>query len=236
MTYSSKSLSVFMPFYNEEDLIENVVEDSIEVLENLDQEYELLLINDGSDDSTRKKANSLSNSYSNIRAIHHSENKGYGRALATGFQRSENEIIFYMDGDGQFSIEDIEKFLEKIPEFDLVAGFRKKRDDSFSRKITSKVFNNLTRFLLPIKVKDIDCGSKMVRKEILEDIELNTQRTVDAELLAKSSSEGNTIVEVPVNHFKRDKGESEAEGIFGVRIGLILKSMQELIQIRKEIK
>lgn len=236
MSSINKSISVFLPFYNEEELVEDVSEEVSNYLEQIDQDFELLLINDGSDDKTGKKIESFSEKDPNLKAIHHSENKGYGRALATGFKESENDIIFYMDGDGQFSIEEIEKFLAEIPDVDLVIGYREERDDSFARKITSEVFNNLVRLLLPVDSRDIDCGSKMVKKEVLSDIELNTERTVDAELLAKSVSNGNSVKEVPVKHFKRDKGESEAEGLIGVRPNLVIKSIREIFQIRREIK
>lgn len=236
MVSINKSISVFLPFYNEEELVEEVSKEVLDYLEQDDRDFELLLINDGSEDATGPKIDQFADQNSNTRAIHHFENKGYGRALATGFEKSENDIIFYMDGDGQFSIEEIEKFLSEIPDFDLVIGYRKERDDSFTRKITSEVFNSLVRFLLPLNFKDIDCGSKMLKKEILSDIELNTERTVDAELLAKSVSNGKSMKEVPVKHFKRDKGESEAEGLIGVRPNLVIKSIREVFQIRREIK
>ena len=230
------SISVFMPFYNEEELIEDVVLNTRNFMESNELDYELLIVNDGSEDNTGEKAESLSENNSSIRTIHHSENRGYGRALATGFENSENEIVFYMDGDGQFSIEEIEKFLSEIKDFDMVIGYREDRDDGFGRKITSDVFNKLVNSLLPVESRDIDCGSKMVKKEVLNDIKLNTERTVDAELLAKSVSKGNSVKEVPVKHFSREKGESEAEGLIGVRPKLIIKSIQELLQIRREIK
>lgn len=230
-----KSLSVFMPFYNEESVIEEMVENSISYLEDLENDYEFLIVDDGSTDSTPEKADQLEERYPGVRAVHHSVNQGYGRALATGFQESSGELVFYTDGDGQFDIEELDRFLDEINGYDLVVGFRENRDDAVSRKIISSVFNSLAKLMLPIQVQDIDCGFKLVRSEVVSDIDLDTKRTVDAELLAKAGDRGYRIKELPVTHFEREDGESEAEGIIGVRIGLIVKSIQELLQIRRMI-
>lgn len=228
------ALTVFLPFYNEEDLVMDVVEGGYSFLSQMDRDFELLLVDDGSTDSTWEKINSLEEEREEIRAVKHEKNQGYGMALRTGFEEADNPLIFYMDGDGQFSIEEIEKLLEK--EQDIVAGYRKNREEGFKRSAISRIFNVLARFLLPIEEKDIDCGFKLVRKDVIDDIELNTRRTVDAELLAKARDHGFTISQVPVEHLERDAGNSEASGLIGVRIGLILKSLEELMEIRSDIK
>ncbi len=233
---AENSLSVFLPFYNEEDVIETVIEDTYRFLDGLNHEFELIIVNDGSTDSTESLANDLTEKYAEVKAFHHDTNKGYGRALATGFKESQNELVFYTDGDGQFDIKELEELLVHIEHHDLVIGYRKDRKDSFSRIFVSKVFNILTRRLLPIDVLDIDCAFKLIRKDILENIEIEVDRTADAELLAKAALQEARIKQVPVKHFEREEGESEAEGLIGVRFNLIVKTLEELIYIRRNLK
>lgn len=227
------ALSVFMPFYNEEELVEDSVKECHRFLKGVDREFELLLVDDGSTDGTPSRIDSLADESREIRAVHHGENQGYGRALATGFSESRYPLVFYTDGDMQFDISELEKFLGCIDDADLVAGYRRQRKDGPGRKIAARVFNWLARILLPVEERDIDCGFKLVKREVLEDIELETRRTVDAELLAKTRSSGYRIEELPVEHRERPAGDSEAEGLIGVRPGLVFKSVQELLQIRR---
>lgn len=233
---AESSLSVFLPFYNEEDVIETVLEDTYLFLQSLNYEFELIIVNDGSNDNTKSLADELAKRHDEVRAVHHEENKGYGRALATGFKESKNSLVFYTDGDGQFDITELKKVLTYNEEYDLVIGYREDRKDSFSRIFVSKVFNSLTRKILPIKTKDIDCAFKLVNKEVLDNIRIDTERTADAEILAKASAQGYSIKQVPVTHFERKEGESEAEGLIGVRFKLIIKTLEELIHIRRTLK
>ncbi len=233
---AENSLSVFLPFYNEEDIIDTVIEDTYKFLDSLDHEFELIIVNDGSTDSTESLANHLAENYAKVRALHHDTNKGYGRALATGFEESQNNLVFYTDGDGQFDITELEKLLDHINSYDLVIGYREDRKDGLPRIVVSKVFNILARRLLPIDVLDIDCAFKLGHKDILKDIEIETDRTADAELLAKAAVQDANIKQVPVKHFERDEGESEAEGLIGVRFNLIVKTLEELISIRRSLK
>jgi glycosyltransferase involved in cell wall biosynthesis len=204
-------------------------------LDSLGRDFELILVDDGSTDSTPGILDRLSGELESTRAVHHDENLGYGRALATGFAEARYPLVFYTDGDMQFEIEQLESFLEDIENADMVVGYRENREDSLGRKAAAWTFNRLAALMLPIEERDIDCGFKLVRQEVLEEIELETERTVDAELLAKARSRGYSIRELPVEHRERPAGESEASGVFGVRPGLVFKSIQELIQIRGEL-
>jgi len=224
-----------LPFYNEEDVIETVIEDTYKFLDSLNREFELIIVDDGSTDSTSSIVDRLTERYKHAKAVHHDTNEGYGRALATGFEKSKNELVFYTDGDGQFDVTELTKLLEYIEDHDVVVGYREDRKDSFSRLIVSKVFNSLTRRLLPIEVMDIDCAFKLVRRDLIDRIEIDVKRTADAELLAKASVQDADIKQVPVTHFEREEGESEAEGLVGVRINLIVKTLEELIYIRRNL-
>lgn len=235
MKDSEPEISVFMPFYNERELAESTVEDARKALEDLGYGYELILVDDGSHDGTREVLEELAERDGRIETVFHSKNRGYGEALKTGFQNAESELVFYTDGDGQFDVREIEKLLEKIEEADMAVGYRENRQDSFSRELTSRVFNGVARFMLPIEERDIDCGFKLAKREALDEIDLETERTVDAELLAKARKNGREIEELPVSHFPREAGDSEAEGLIGVRLTLVMKSIQELVTIRRSL-
>lgn len=229
------ALSVFMPFYNEEELVRDSVKECHAHLKTLGREFELLLVDDGSTDSTPAKIDRLEENLEEVRAIHHTQNQGYGRALATGFSETRFPLVFYTDGDMQFDISQLEQFLDELEENDMVVGYRENRKDGLGREVASGLFNRLARLILPVKEKDIDCGFKLVKREVLEEIELETERTVDAELLSKARSEGREIEQLPVEHQARSAGESEAEGLLGVRPGLVYKSLRELFIIRRDL-
>lgn len=228
-------LSLFMPFYNEASLVEDVVDDTRTILDRLEREYELLLVDDGSTDGTADIIDDLVDRFDAVRAVHHDRNRGYGRALATGFFEAQHPLVGYIDGDGQFDPAEIDRFLDRIDDHDLVVGYREERQDRFSRRFMGVGFNVLTRAMLPIGVRDIDCGFKLVRQDLLDQVTLRTQRTVDAELLAKAGALGARIAEVPVTHRARDDGVSEADGLIGVRTPLILKTVEELWTIRGDL-
>lgn len=229
-------LSIFIPFYNEEEAIRQVVEDSLSYLDSLNREYELILVDDGSNDRTTNIIHELEEENPNIEKALHNQNRGYGNALKTGFQQASNPLIAYMDGDGQFDIRDLDKLLPQIENYDLVAGVREERKDASSRIFIGEGFTNLIQKIFGIDYSDIDCGLKVVRKEVIETVDLKTDRTVDAELLIKSDINGFSIKQVGVNHFSRKSGESEASGMLGVRPGLILTTLLEIYHIREDIK
>ncbi|MFB6147864.1 MAG: glycosyltransferase family 2 protein [Candidatus Nanohaloarchaea archaeon] len=233
MSHQKEPLSVFMPFYNEEELVEESVKECHSHLETLERKFELVMVDDGSGDSTPEKIDEMEEELEHARAVHHTENRGYGRALATGFLEARYPLVFYTDGDMQFDIEQLDRFLEEIEGYDLVVGYRRDRKDGIARSVAAWTFNRLARLLLPVEEKDIDCGFKLVRKRVVENLELETDRTVDAELLVKARSTGYRIKEVQVEHRERPSGESEAEGLLGVRPGLVFKSVQELLEIRR---
>lgn len=232
MSRSSDGLSLVLPFYNEEAVAADVVDDCLTVLDGLDRPYEIILVDDGSTDGTSGILDAIAADHAAVRSIHHATNRGYGNALTAGFSAAEKELVGYIDGDGQFDPRELERLLAAIHDHDLVIGYREPRQDPLSRRAVGAGFNVIARTVLPIEARDIDCGFKLVQREVLDAISLETERTVDAELLAKAAAHGFEIVEVPVTHRSREEGVSEADGLFGVRFPLILKTIQELGTIR----
>jgi glycosyltransferase involved in cell wall biosynthesis len=231
------SLSVFFPAYNEEKNIEYMVIKAREFLEKFVKDYEIIVVDDGSTDDTGKIADMLAKKYKKVRVIHHKKNLGYGVALRTGFLSAKKEFVFYTDSDRQFSIYDLKKFFPYVEEFDLIIGYRKKRQDSFTRRLASKIYNFLVRLILDLNVKDCNCAFKLCRRSIFKKIKLNTTRSADAELLAKAKSYGFRIKQIPVTHYKRKFGKSEAVTYFDIiKPSLAFISIKELFMIRSDIK
>src|SRR3989344_6390354 len=129
------SLSIFFPFWNEEKNVEPVVSKAAAIAPEIANEWEILIIDDGSSDGTLKKAYQLAQKDKNIKVITHLPNRGYGAALKEGFEHSKYDFIVFTDGDGQFDFSEINKFVEQIGDSDMVIGFRKKRRDTFTRDI-----------------------------------------------------------------------------------------------------
>lgn len=130
-----KTLSVFFPAYNEEKNIQATVEDAVAVLKTLPLEWEILVINDGSKDGTATEVERMHQKYSQVRLINHDVNKGYGRALKTGFTEAKYPWVVFADSDGQFKFEEVKKMLDKTDQADLILGYRLNRADPFQRRI-----------------------------------------------------------------------------------------------------
>ena len=187
------NLSVFFPCYNEEGSISTTVNKAIIVLNNLHIDWEVIIVNDGSTDKTAEVVDSLAKTNPKIRVIHHPKNLGYGEALKSGFYNAKYDFICYTDGDGQFNFEEVTKFIYKLETADLIIGYRIKRADPFYRILFAKGWTLSLLMLFGMKLKDVDCGFKMVKREVLEKIpKLESKRgaMINAELAIKAKKFG----------------------------------------------
>lgn len=210
------NISVFFPCFNEEGSISSTVEKAVRVLEGLGLEYEITIVDDGSKDKTLEIADRLTKKNSKIKVIHHEKNLGYGEALKSGFYNAKYDIIVYTDGDGQFDFSEVTKFLEKmfspdgVKDYDLVLGYRIKRQDPFFRILFKKGWKASLFTFFGLTFKDVDCGFKMIRKKVLERIpHLQSRRgaMINAELAIKTKKYGFKIAQVGVNHYPRLSGK-----------------------------
>ncbi|HPP86309.1 MAG TPA: glycosyltransferase family 2 protein [bacterium] len=211
-----EELTIFFPFYNEEQNIENVVETATEKLRKyVDFDYlEMILVNDGSKDKTGELADKLSKKYSFIKVIHHNINKGYGAALISGYTNATKKYIFYTDGDGQFDIDEIKLLIPYLKDYDVITGYRKKRIDPTHRLVIAFFFNLLMKIVFKVKVRDVDCAFKLIKKDVLKDIHLESQGAfIDAELLIKAGKQNFKIIEVGVTHYPRKFGEATGSNL-----------------------
>lgn len=230
------SISVFFPTYNEEGNIKDTVLKTVKVLNRLFNTWEIIIVNDGSNDETKAIAEGLAKVDSKIRVINHDQNKGYGASLQTGFYNCQYDWIVFTDSDGQFDFGEITKFIEKQSETnaDLVIGYYKKRKVSKFKIITSKMWEVMVFILFGLYVKDIDCGFKLISKKIIEKIpQLESQRGafISSEFLIKAKKAGFKIVEVSVTHFPRKFGKGT-----GRDIKVIIQSFLDLFRLWKKLR
>lgn len=230
----TNGLSVFFPCINEEGNVESTVKRAIEVLDRLKLKYEVIIVNDGSSDKTGEVAHRLADKNPDIKVIDHPKNLGYGEALKSGFYNARFDTIVYTDGDGQFDFSEVTEFLEKIKENDLVIGYRIKRQDSFIRRLFGKGWKLTLLTFFRVTLKDVDCGFKMVKREVLEKIphlESSRGAMINAELVIKAKKAGFKIGQVGVTHYPRISGKPT-----GANVKVIIKSYLDLVRLWWKLK
>jgi dolichol-phosphate mannosyltransferase len=203
------SLSIVLPAFNEEDNIEGAVEEAREVAERLARAWEVIVVDDGSRDTTAARVLAISQEEPRVRLISFPRNRGYGAALREGFGAAQGDLIFYTDSDRQFDMNELRYFLPLMERTDVALGFRVYRYDAVLRCVLSWIFNRLVSLLFRVRVRDVDCSFKLFRREVLETIDLETTDFfIDTELVAKARKWNFGILEKGVRHYPRRAGES----------------------------
>lgn len=204
------SLTVVLPAYNEEANIERAVRRCVEVLPHMASAYEVIVVDDGSRDATAAVTQRLVDElHPAVRLLRHRRNLGYGAAIANGFSHGEHELCFYTDADNQFDVGELAWFLPLIEDHDLVVGFRVYRYDTVLRSVLSWLYNRLVGVLFHVRVRDVDCGFKLCRREVVEHVQLESDDFfVDTELIARARKWNFRIVEKGVRHYPRTAGET----------------------------
>jgi glycosyltransferase involved in cell wall biosynthesis len=225
------SLSVVLPAYNEEENAAAAVAEVSAVTQDLGVEYEIILVNDGSADRTGDIGRELEEHIPNFRLVEHYPNRGYGGALKAGFAAAELELISFTPADNQFDFSEIDRFLAKIDQADIVSGYRANRQDNIVRQFNAFGWNTLVRLLFGYLCRDIDCGFKLLRREVLDQVNLVSDGAmIDTELLAGAKARGFRIAEVPVTHRPRVAGEAT-----GANFRVIARAFRDLVRFRMRL-
>ncbi len=205
-----KEISLFLPAYNEQEVIADTISNADKILKKIATKYEILVVNDGSTDDMAKVVNGIAKKNKNVRMITHRPNRGYGGAIKTGLYKSKYELISFIDADGQFDFVEISKFLPYIDDHDLIIGYRQDRADPFIRKFTAFLLKIWNLFWFRFWVKDTDCGFKVVHRRVVKGIEpLITESAItETEFLIRSKRAGFKFKQVPVTHYPRTLGQS----------------------------
>jgi dolichol-phosphate mannosyltransferase len=203
------STSLVIPAYNEEAGIQEAIVEADQALAELAADYEILVVDDGSDDDTARLVAETARARPRIRLLRHPHNRGYGAALRTGFQAARFDRIAFTDADCQFDLRDLAKLVPLTDQDPIAAGYRIRRQDAWRRCFLSRGYNLLVRCLLGTRVRDCDCALKVFQKEALRHLLPQTNGFfVNAEMLARARQRGYTIAEVGVRHRPRRRGRS----------------------------
>ncbi len=223
-------ISFFFPACNEEETVEELALRADKVLREITSEYEVIIVDDGSTDKTAEIADRLAAENRRIRVVHHPQNRGYGTALRSGFEAAKLDLIFYTDGDLQFDVSELPLLIPLIEDADIVSAFKKRRMDSWERKVVSWVYNRSLRIFFDLPFRDVNCGFKLYRREIFDKFELKSTRgLIDAEILLKARKAGCRIVQTGVTHFRRREGGSR------YRIREIAMTMAQMFQLWRDL-
>lgn len=224
---SNRSLTIFFPCYNEEGNVEKAVALALEAAQLVTDDYEIIVVDDGSTDDTGPIADRLAEQNNRVRIIRHPQNKGYGAALRSGYHGAQKEAVFYTDGDLQFDIKEITKLWPLLGEYDVVTGYRIKRMDNLLRKINSFGWTSLTRLLFGLNVRDVNCAFKLFKREVVREMKFDSEGAlIDAEVFARAKKAGCRITEVGVHHYPRQTGSQTGANPF-----VIVLAFWELLKL-----
>jgi glycosyltransferase involved in cell wall biosynthesis len=225
-------LSIVLPAHNEESNVGAAIERAAKAASRLCGEYEVIIVDDGSVDTTADVTRAKAEANPHVRLVSHERNRGYGEALHTGFRAATMDLVFFTDADNQFDFEELEKFLPLSDRVGVVAGYRKVRQDPWRRRFTARVWNLVVRALFYVPVRDIDCAFKLFRRSVLEEIDIESiGAMVNTELMVKLGRSGHGVAEVGVTHYPRTSGKAR-----GATPKVVLMAIRELRKMRHRLR
>lgn len=226
------SISVVLPAWNEERNVARAIQEAVTALEGLGADYEVIVVDDGSRDGTARVVGELQARHPQVRLVRHEVNRGYGQALRSGYAAAQKDLVLIHHADSQFDLTEIKRFLPLLAQADIVCGYRAQRADPFMRKVNALGWNMVVRLLFGYLARDIDCGFKLFRREILDHVHLTATRgaMIDTELLASARARGYRIAELPVTHLPRLGGQPT-----GAHLDVIITSFRELFAFRRRL-
>jgi len=205
-------LSIFFPAYNDAGTIGSLVLQAVQVAAKLTPDFEVIVVNDGSKDDTPQILDELARIYpEHVRIVHHPQNRGYGGALRTGFATASKDFVFYTDGDAQYDPAEMTVLWEKMADdVDWVNGWKISRSDPLHRIIIGRLYHHMVKFLFRLKVRDVDCDFRLMRRRIFDVVQLEKNSGVIClEMMKKFQDAGFRVAEHPVHHYHRAYGKSQ---------------------------
>ena len=207
----AKGISVFFPAYNDGGTIASMVITALLTLRELTDDYEVIVVNDGSQDHTPQVLDELARVYNKVRVIHHERNKGYGGALRTGFRSATKELVFYTDGDAQYDARELKLLFPALVDgVDVVNGYKMSRSDPWYRAVIGRMYHQTVKLAFGLGLRDVDCDFRLMRRAIFDRVNLKSDSgVICVEMMKKIQDAGFVIAEVPVHHFHRAYGRSQ---------------------------
>jgi len=205
------SISAFFPCYNDANTIGDLVIQADRVLGELTDDYEIIVVNDGSRDESASVLAALTKQVPRLRLVHHLINRGYGAALRSGFEHATKDLVFYTDGDGQYDVNEISILLMLLTDdTHFVNGMKMTRQDPPHRVFIGNLHRFVTRWSFWLPINDVDCDFRLIRRSILGKIRLSSSSgSICVELVKQAQRAGAQFREVSVHHYARRSGVSE---------------------------
>ena len=226
------SLTYFFPAFNEAGNLGPMVDQALKVLPNFADSFQVVIVDDGSTDGTAAEADALAAAHPEIKVEHHPTNRGYGEAIRTGIKAGTGEAIAYTDGDRQFDLGELSLLWPELEDADVVVGYRIKRADPPHRLFIAWTYNHLLDLVFGLKVRDVDCAFKLIRREVAEAVDPDAGGAFfSAEFLLRARHLGFKVVEVGVHHYPRVVGSPK-----GATPAVILRTVREMMALRRKLR
>jgi glycosyltransferase involved in cell wall biosynthesis len=210
------SLSFVLPAYNEEANLETAVGSAVEVASSLVPDFEVIVVDDGSTDGSATLLRRLQAKHDpHLRVLTHWTNQGYGGALRSGLTAATGSLVFFTDSDNQFDVRELKDFVALIDRVDMVTGFRVSRQDPLARRIVAWCYNRLVGLLFRLRVRDVNCAFKLMRREVIDQMALECDDSfISAELVARARKGNFRIAQRGVRHYPRPAGATTVRASF----------------------
>jgi glycosyltransferase involved in cell wall biosynthesis len=224
-------VSLFFPVYRDEATVARVTDKALRLLDEVASRYEVIIVDDGSPDASGAVADEIAARHEHVRVIHHPRNLGYGAALRTGFSAARYEWICFTDGDDEYEVADLRKLLRLKDHYDLIITFRYAKRYSSMRIVISYVYNRVLRFLFQTKYRDISCGLRLIRRDVVQELDLiSTSPFIGAEIAIKTLIRGFRVGEVGVQTFPREFGKGSSTSMKN-----IIATIKDMLAVYRRI-
>ena len=221
-----RHVSAFFPCYNDELAIPTMVRDVRRALVDAVEDFEIIVVDDGSADGSVAVLRGLEAEVPELRVVVHPSNRGYGGALRSGFEAATREWVFYTDGDAQYDASEVVRCIDAArPDVDVVQGFKIGRGDPWYRIVIGRAYHHTVRLLFRLRVRDTDCDFRLIRRDLLDRVALtSTSGVICVEMMRRFQDAGATFAEVGVSHHERPHGRSQF-----FRLPAIARSARQLV-------
>lgn len=226
------AISLFFPVYNDVHTIRPMTLRALDVLDDIASDYEIVIVNDGSSDDSGAIADALAREFAAVRVVHHQRNRGYGAAIQTGLKEATRyPWVCFTDGDNQYDVGELLHMTRLLDRYDLIIGFRLRKIYGPLRIAMSATMNWVVRRLFGYRFRDLTCGLKLARREVLDDIRVTCGSPfVGGEIVLRAAVRGYRIGEVGISTYPRKHGDSAV-----ISLPNIVATVKDVLRLRREI-